>query len=172
MRRELRYTVPTPKKGEAENRDAGKTYVITEMPAEQGEEWAYRAISALARSGVQLPAGMIEMGEDGEVKVGLGMAALAGFVFEALAGVAWADAKPLLDEMMGCVQIAPDRANPQVIRPLIGDDTEEIGTRMVLRKEVFKLHTDFFTSAARSGSASGTSRATTDGSSSTSTSAP
>lgn len=172
MRREHRHVVPVPAKGEPENRDAGKVYLITEMPAEQGEEWAYRALCALARAGAQMPPGMIGTDERGNPVITASMQVLASFFFEALAGIPWEQAKPLLDEMMGCVQYLPDPGKPQVVRPLIRDDTEEISTRMILRKEVFKLHTDFFMSAVRSGSRNGTSQTTTDGSSSTSTSAP
>ena len=58
------------------------------------------------------------------------------------------DARPLLDELMRCVQAVPDPSNQSVKRPLIDDDTEEVTTRLKLRGEVLKLHVDFLTAAA------------------------
>jgi len=60
-------------------------------------------------------------------------------------------AKPLLDEMMGCVQIVP---SPNVKRPLIEDDIEEVKTRLMLRKAIWDLHMDFFLDADKSTSES------------------
>ncbi|MEG4669546.1 hypothetical protein UXP85_25165, partial [Enterobacter cloacae] len=58
------------------------------------------------------------------------------------------DARPLLDELMKCVQAVPNPADQNIKRPLIDDDTEEVMTRLKLRGEVFKLHVDFLTAAA------------------------
>ena len=115
-------------------RDAGRTYLVTEMPADPGEEWAYRAITAIARK-FELPDDYKE----------LSWATLAGLGFASLSQISWGDAKPLLDEMMDCVKFIGDPARPEITRPLIADDTEEITTRMKLRKEVFELHAAFFT---------------------------
>ncbi len=41
--------------------------------------------------------------------------------------------------MMDCVEIKEERA----VRALTPDDIEEVGTRLFLRGEVFKLHTGF-----------------------------
>ncbi|MCI0152402.1 hypothetical protein KNO81_42165 [Paraburkholderia sediminicola] len=53
------------------------------------------------------------------------------------------DAELLLDEMMGCVSIQPNPADPKIVRGLIPDDIEEVNTRVLLRREVFRLHTGF-----------------------------
>ncbi|EBP8102013.1 hypothetical protein AOS06_03795 [Salmonella enterica] len=58
------------------------------------------------------------------------------------------EARPLLDEMMECIQFVPDPKNRGIRRPLIEDDIEEITTRLNLRAEVFRLHVDFFSPAA------------------------
>ena len=136
MRRTKTVTIETP---DVNNRDRGKTFLVTEMPAAQGEEWAFRALCAMAKSGVQLPDDYSNMS----------MAAIAGLGFTALSGMQFGDAKPLLDEMMDCVKFVGDPAKPDATtRALIGqDDIEEISTRLLLRKEVFSLHTDFFTAA-------------------------
>jgi len=74
----------------AEGRDKGKVYKITEMPSEQGEEWAYRLLLSLSRSGVDLP----------EETLNLGMIGVAFLGVRALGGLQWHEAKALLDELM------------------------------------------------------------------------
>jgi hypothetical protein len=123
---------------EAEGRDQGKTFLLQEMPASQAESWAVRVILAAARGGVEIPDDIAQAGLAGVAAMGLKM--LGGMHFE--------DAKPLMDEMFTCVKIVPDSSKPQVVRYLIEDDIEEVVTRLKLRKEVFALHTDFFTIAA------------------------
>lgn len=117
----------------ADGRDKGKVFVLTEMPAARAEKWAGRAWLALARSGVDLPADL----------QGTGIAGLAILTLKAFAGVQWFDMEPLLDEMFECVQIKPDTRNPEVVRKLIDDDTEEVRTRIQLRREVVELHVGF-----------------------------
>lgn len=121
------------------NRDKNKVFLITEMTAEQGESWAMRTLMALMNSNVQIPQNYQK----------LGMAALATMGFKALSGLKWEAAEPLLREMMDCVKFIPDPRKPSVIRPLLEShdpenaDIEEVSTRVNLRLEVWKLHTDF-----------------------------
>lgn len=125
----------------AENRDKGKTYLLTEMSAAKAEKWAARAFLALASSGVELP--------DGAAEAGLAGVAASGLA--ALAGLPWAQAEPLLDEMMQCVTIQPDPLkNPAFFRALVEDDIEEVSTRLLLRKELLELHLGFSLAAALS----------------------
>lgn len=119
-------------------RDLGKVFVLTEMPATVAEKWAVRAFLAMARSGVEIP----------DELAGSGIAGLMSLGLQALSGITWSDAEPLLDEMLRCVRIRPDPRNDDVIRALVdrgtdGDDIEEISTRLFLRKEVWALHTGF-----------------------------
>ena len=130
-RKELYYT-------ETKGRDAGKVFYIREMSATQAEWWAIRAGMAMARSGVDLPENFADMG----------IAAMAGTGLKMVSQIPPAEAKPLLDELMECVQCVPDAANQNIKRRLIDDDIEEIATRLKLRAEVFKLHVDFFQAAA------------------------
>ena len=129
-RREKRVTIPS---DDPENRDSGKTFLIREMSAAQAEDWAMRALLALTAAGAEVP-------DDIE---GAGMAGLAVMGVQALAGLKHADVKPLLDEMFACVQICPDRQNPNVVRPLVEDDIEEVATRLTLRKAILELHVGF-----------------------------
>lgn len=131
-RKEIYYT-------ETKGRDAGKVFYIREMSATQAEWWAIRAGMAMARSGVDLPDNFADMG----------IAAMAGTGLKMVSQIPPAEAKPLLDELMECVQCVPDASNQNIKRRLIDDDIEEIATRLKLRAEVFKLHVDFFQAAAQ-----------------------
>lgn len=123
-----------------ENRDQGKVFVLTELPAARAESWAMRAILALMEGGVELPVGFERMG----------MAGIAELGIRALSHLRWEVAEPLLAEMWDCVQIMPDPAKPHVVRPLIESDIEEVMTRIKIRAEVWKLHTDFLNAVAHS----------------------
>ena len=135
MRHETTYTAD-------KGRDAGKTYIIREMPATQGERWALRAFLALANSGLEIPDDTVAAGLPGLLS--LGLRAVFKLKFE--------DAEPLLNEMMGCVKIQPDPANKALVRALVEEDIEEIGTRLALRKAVIELHSAPFLDAAPSSS--------------------
>jgi len=115
------------------NRDGGKTFLITEMSAAQSEKWAVRALGAVANSGLDIPADVLAMG----------MGALVAVGFRGLLTMGFDEAEPLLDEMMDCVVIVPDPKNPSVVRPVDDEDIEEVTTRLVLRSEVWELHTGF-----------------------------
>lgn len=119
----------------AEGRDAGKTFRITELSASAAEDWAIRAIMAIAKGGVEIPDGIPHS-----------LAGIAILGFKALAGMDPATAKPLLDEMMGCVQVITSSG---IARRPMEEDIEEVATRLQLRKEVFEVHTGFFERAAR-----------------------
>lgn len=132
-RKELYYTVSGTK-----GRDEGKMYHIQEMPASQAEWWAIRAGLAMARNGVELPENFADMGMAAMATTGLGL----------IAKIPAVEAKPLLEELMACVQSVPNPADKKIARPLIESDTEEVITRLKLRAEVFKLHVDFFQTVA------------------------
>lgn len=123
---------------EADGRDQGKRFIISEMPASRAEKWAMRLAFAVMGAGVDVPDGF---GKNG-------MADIASFGMKALGKIPFDVAEPLLDELMACVQIAPNPQDPTVSRPLIESDVEEIPTRLKLRMETLKLHIDFFTSVA------------------------
>jgi hypothetical protein len=125
-----------------DNRDKGKAFLITEMSATQGEAWAMRAILALMAGDVELPEGFERMGMAGIAEVGL----------KALSGLHWEVAEPLLADMMACVQFIPDPLKQNVLRDLFEEDIEEISTRVKLKAEVWKLHTDFLQAATPSNS--------------------
>lgn len=115
------------------SRDAGKAFLVTEMDAVRAEKWATRALLALASSGVDIPPEVIKAGA----------AALMAAGFRALLTMGFADAEPLLDEMLSCVVIVPDRSKPDVTRNIDADDIEEVSTLLLLRSEVIEIHTGF-----------------------------
>jgi hypothetical protein len=115
-------------------RDDGKVFNLKELAATAAEKWAMRAFSSMIRNGVDIPTNLPEQG----------MAALARLGIIGFAKMPWCDAEPLIDELFGGVKITPDPNRPQVTRALIETDIEDITTRLTLRKEIIKLHLDFF----------------------------
>ena len=119
----------------SKGRDHGKQFLITELGAEQAEEWGAEAVVACMNAGVEIPDNFADQGLAGIARVG----------FQALTKVPFSVMKPLWDSMMQCVQFIPDPARPNVIRPLFPDDIEEVKTRLKIRKEIFMLHVNFST---------------------------
>jgi hypothetical protein len=114
-------------------RDAGKRFLITEMPAMQAEKWAARFFLALARSGVDIPPDIAQQGMAGIAIVGL----------RTLGGLQWSHAEPLLDEMFECVKIYPPNDTVLPRKPNAQEDIEEVQTIWQLRQEVLELHLGF-----------------------------
>lgn len=134
-RKELIFT-PT----DGRDKENGMQFKITEMAAAQAERWAMRAIMAIMKSGME------ELPDDFEKN---GMAGLAQLGIRAISGLDWSTAEPLLDEMMSCVTVIGDPSKPQITRPLLDSDIEEVQTRLKLRLEVLKLHVDFTATAEK-----------------------
>ncbi|EIF30967.1 hypothetical protein BCh11DRAFT_06479 [Burkholderia sp. Ch1-1] len=127
-----------------DGRDKGKAFLITELPAEEAEDWAMRALFTMVNAGVEIP----------DELLGAGLAGLAALGLKSLTKVPYDAAKPLFQTMMQCVQVLPDPRDHRTVRPLMTDeDIEEVSTRLALRKAVMNLHMGFFLDAARSQSA-------------------
>lgn len=142
-RKVLEYTVPAAAEGEL-NRDAGKTFLVTEMPSLKAEKWAMRAFLAIAKNGVDLPPTAIQSG----------FAGLVPYLTNLVGLVRWEDAEPLLDEMLECVQwqaIVDGQGTRFARRLNPNEDVEEVGTLLTLRKEVIQLHKGFLKAAVLSG---------------------
>lgn len=116
-------------------RDRGKSYYLEEMPSVRGEKWALKAIFALQNAGIDVPVGA---GMEGIFVVGVG----------GLMKLQFAEFEPLMDEMMECVSYCPER-NPDLARPLVDTDIEELTTRLRLRAEVLLLHVGFLPAEAK-----------------------
>lgn len=122
--------------GEDGGRDAGKTFMLREMSSDKAERWACRALMALLGNGADIPPEAVAAGMEGVFHIG---------ILNVFGGLRWEQVEPLLAEMMECVQVIPNPANPLVVRPLneSADDIEEVSTRILLRGELFELHLGF-----------------------------
>lgn len=138
---------------EAEGRDKDKVFVITEMSAWKGFDWASRVFFAIMNAGVTIPESLAQSGIAGIAHIT--GADFGQLVFSTLAKVPHYTAKPILDELMQCVKISPGE-DSRIIRDLVENDIEEILTILSLQKEAFKLHFDFFAIGGQSTTASAT----------------
>jgi hypothetical protein len=124
-------TIKATEDGERPNRDSGKTYLLTEMPALKAERWARHAIAACSRNDLNIKDEVAKLGMLGFYLVG----------FQALAGGDVHAVDGLMDQMLPCIQIVESQA---VTRPLGGDgDISEVSTLYILRKELIELHMGF-----------------------------
>lgn len=126
-----------------DGRDAGKTFVITEMPARPAYDWSLRAIFALMNAGFEVPDDI----------AGGGMASIAALGIKALGKAHYDDMKPLLDEMLACVVIVPDPSRPNITRSDIDRDIEDVKTFFVLQKEALMVHVAPFIEGVKSNGA-------------------
>ncbi len=126
MRKEIDYQAEY-------GRDAGKLFRITEMSAVKAEKWCLRAFFMLLNAGVEVPDDVASGGFAGLMAMGL----------EAFTRVPYEAALPLWDELMECVKYIPSPKQPNLTRPLIDEDVEEVQTLLKLRKTVFDLHIEF-----------------------------
>lgn len=121
-----------------ENRDAGKSFLLTEAPALQAEEWALRAMMALGTSGFIVPQELADAGLMGVAIVG----------YQAFMGSSEQAVLPLWREMLPmCVQYKAPNPNPQtgadVLMPWAPGYIEEVSTLLTLRRQLLELHTGF-----------------------------
>ena len=135
-RRQTTYTIEG-------GRDNGKTFLLTEMPADQAEQFAWKVACAAFNGGMGIPYDLLKSGWAGLAHIGPGL--LTAIPYDAL--------KPLLDDMLQCVQIIPEPSRPGTTRPFDYADIEEATTLLALRAEVFKLHVNFSDAAESSTSA-------------------
>lgn len=117
----------------ADNRDKGKVFIVSEMPARPFEKWAVRALTAMGQAGIELPEDVMGLG-------GMGLAILG---FKSLVKIKAEQAEELLDEMFQYFEIQPDPNNPAIKRPIIDSDIEELTTRLKLRLVWWEVQTGF-----------------------------
>lgn len=127
---------------DAEGRDKGKTFLLTEMSAAKAEDWAIRVLLALGSANVDLPPGAMQ----------LGMAALAEIGLMKLFAVKSEQVRPLLSELAECAVFVPNPQKPQVTvpYPVYETQVEEVRTLLAIKWEVLKLHLDFSLAASLS----------------------
>ena len=125
-------TIDTP------GRDQGKTYRVEEMSALRGERWATRAFHEIMKAG----------GEAEGYAPGAGWEALAIAGYKAFGKLDIAVVEPLWEELLTCITFVSNLAQPEVHRPLVESDMEEISTIVQLKLEAFSIHANFSTAAA------------------------
>ena len=137
MRRVERLVIPGIRSEKPGERDNGKTFILTEMDAYAGQDWALRVLLAMAKGGVQLPEGGLNAPWE----------TLAQFAITSLARAPYGDIRPLLEQMLGQARYAhaPDnKAMPtQEIAPGPNCPVEEIKTFMAIQSALWKLHAGF-----------------------------
>lgn len=112
-------------------RDAGKMFVVTEMPVTKADNWAMRAMFALANAGIDI----------GEVSPAMGMMGVGQVAIKALANIRADVGIPLLNELLDCAQIIPSGGNARQIE--MDSDIQDITTLLLLRKEALVIHIGF-----------------------------
>ena len=130
-------------------RDTGKHFLITEWPAAKTEHWAIRALLAYNRGGGQIPTEAVGGGMQMIFLLGLNTFLRGQMQAE--------EVIPILDELLECVKIIRDTKargpDGHVIATDIvsDDDILEVPTRLWLRSEVVRVHTNFSPFAVISG---------------------
>lgn len=129
-RKKITYTVDT------EGRDKGKVFQITEKSALDAERWARHALIAAVSNGANIPQDAVDAGA-------AGLASLAPLAFGILIQVPPVESDALMAALDECIQRIPNASNPSVVRPLVPDDIEEVGTLFEIRKQALQLHVNF-----------------------------
>lgn len=117
----------------ADNRDNGKTFRIVEMSPEAAEDWAFRALQALAASGVEIP----------ENPRMMSAAKLAAQGLMALAKADPVIVRQLKKELMECVAFVNPEKHTETFALIPGVQIEEVTTIFTLQMAALELHIGF-----------------------------
>lgn len=148
-RRSTTVTIEGIRSEQPGTRDNGKTFIVSEMSALEGEHWSSRLLKLVIESGVDLPEGVDE--NSGSA----GVAQLTAQQILKIAPLMVLLQDPEIDAATWkCIKYlhAPGHP-PQVIAQGEQCQIEEITTITRLRIEVLKLHTAFFSAGKASTSA-------------------
>lgn len=127
---------------DADSRDKGKVFRITEMAADRAERWAWRFSLALLRAGADVPEGTLDAGLAGIKEL---VPRLLVYGLKSMSGLRYEDVEPLLAEMYECVEYrAPGTDSFFALASPSGmSQVEEVATLLRLRWEVVQLHVNF-----------------------------
>lgn len=120
---------------DADGRDKGKTFVLTELPALDIERWTVRLVLALGKNGVNLP----------DVQADSGFAGIAGVLWVLIAQISPDEAEALLATMLQNLKIDEGK----ITRELVDGDIEEAETLLRIRLAWVDLHSGFFAKGGR-----------------------
>lgn len=141
----MRKTKPVviPRFENCENRDLGKTFLITEWTAARADRWVQEVAFAFNQGAGAIPLDLRGIGWEGIAIMGINTF-LRG-------NVRSLEMIQLLDQLLECVEIVRDKKHPTVASPIVSDDDiEEVATRWWLRSEVVSVHVNFSPLAALS----------------------
>lgn len=127
-----------------EGSDAGKVFVVKQMPLLRGDRWANRVALALCKSGVDI-SGLTTADEEGKpvFRGLLDMVGIVNIALRALGGVDDAVAQSLLDEVISDVKIRLPGGGERTL--IVESDITSISTLWKLRIESIKVNLDFLT---------------------------
>ncbi len=139
-------------------RDQGKMFLITEMSADQAERWATKAGGAMIQAAQNNPDSNDAMGliftgsvmtgfateEDIKEQPDINWEKLSKISNLMLMRLPEKQLRPLLDELMDCVQFILNPKHPEAPQKLLSSDIEEAKTYARLRNAVYELHSGFF----------------------------
>lgn len=122
-----------------EGRDKGGVFHLREMAALPATEWFMRAMQLLARSGMDVPPNIMQMGVQGFMVMGIGT------VVGGLGKAPWHEVKPLLDELLSCVASYQPPGGQVALTGwnVIQTQIEEPSTVLQLYEEVVSLSLGF-----------------------------
>lgn len=144
-RKKLRVVIDT------EGRDKGKTFLLHEMPADQGERWFFRMVLALANAGAKIPEEVLFAGAAGFADLMPTFQNSLMVAMRAMQGLQYDTVRPLLDEMVPLIKWLPPGTQGQLeqdILPGANCQIEEVTTWVKLRFELIQLHVGFSLAAA------------------------
>lgn len=120
-------------------RDKGKTFLITEMPAIQADEWAHQLLEQAANSGVNLKeVDVLNL----DTKSMSGMVEIGAAVFTVLGRIPAEKSREMKFDMLNtCVQIVPTSGEP---RACIWDqEIKDFKNFTILAAHAIGIHIDF-----------------------------
>lgn len=127
-----------------EGPDAGKVFVVKQMPLLRGDRWANRVALALCKSGMDI-SGLTTTDEEGRpvFRGLLDMVGIVNIALRALGGVDDAVAQSLLDEVISDVKTRLPGGGERNL--IVESDITSISTLWKLRIESIKVNLDFLT---------------------------
>ena len=128
---------------EKRNRDTGKSYLITEMPVMQADNWANRVLGYIAKGGLDVRGLNLSNGLDTSSMGGI--LQLANLLIQGFGNIHPQIRQELLDELLyKTVKFIPSGGEPRTLDIEDAGDITEGSTLWFLRKEAINLHIDFF----------------------------
>ncbi len=118
-----------------EDRGQDLTFRIEEMPATRLESWIIRAVLLLAGAGLAEAPGRFDLKEAGAFLAEKGLSVLGRVDYD--------QAKPLLDELLGCCHRVVGKAEERISPANIDDHIKDVGNLFRLKAEALKVNLGF-----------------------------